>query len=129
MPLTYVKQRAEIRFYHSKAITKKIINKPHEIAELLPTSSLPAKPFSGAVVLRVMESMLPPSSLVIIYISPVLSLDMKRRPFESNVRPTGLKQLFGHLVRSGFVIMKVKLELLFAGATGKPSLNATANRV
>ncbi len=46
------------------------------------------------------------------------------RPFESKAKPTGLKQLPGHLELSGFMKISVVDAVLFEAATGEPELKA-----
>jgi hypothetical protein len=58
------------------------------------------------------------------YISPVASEDMNRRPCESNAKPTGRKQLSGHLELSGFVMISVSAVVLSEAATGSPAEKA-----
>lgn len=57
------------------------------------------------------------------YISPVSSLLMNRRPWESKSNPTGRKQLLGHFELSAFVKISVVEVRLSDCATGDPFSN------
>lgn len=105
----------------AKCDTVKLGRFPFAAPRLLLSTGAPSVALGKTTLLGLASATLPPPSLVTTHISPVASLLMNKRPWESQASPTGRMQSSGHLDKSGLETMSMVEELLVEFSTGEPA--------